>query len=219
MIKINISRQYANFDSSKIKNIVFDLGAVLLNIDFNRSIKEFSKLGVTDYSKTLDRLRQMDVFFRFEMGLIGPYVFREEFCNCAGLKISDSQFDAAWNAVLLDFPKERVDLLLQLKKQYHLYLLSNTNIIHFDSYIKSFRDRYGFDFSDLFVKAYYSFNMRMKKPDKEIYDFVLGDSNLAPAETLFIDDLIENITGAKSAGIIGYHLKENETICDIFNAG
>jgi putative hydrolase of the HAD superfamily len=133
--------------------------------------------------------------------------------------VSDQSFDKAWGAMLLDFPKARIDLLKELGEKYNVYLLSNTNAIHYNQYTQDFIDQYGFEFNSLFVKVYYSFQMGMRKPDVEIFEFALSDSNLLPKETLFVDDMQVNIESAEKADLqtMWIDLSKGEDIADKLN--
>jgi putative hydrolase of the HAD superfamily len=184
-----------------IKNIIFDLGGVIINLDTQRTASEMKKLGFDDFEKSYSLLNQTDLFDLLEKGLITPDQFRMEIRKHISSTISDVQIDEAWSAMLLDFPKERIGLVQNTKNKYRTFLLSNTNKIHFDKYNSDFNAVYGFSFNSLFEKAYYSFEIGHRKPDLDIYKHVLKHSNLIPEETLFIDDSEANIRTAKMLGI------------------
>ncbi len=186
---------------NKVKNIIFDLGVVIININPDLTANAMKILGFNEFEKSYSLFKQTNIFDRLEKGLIDSDYLRNELGKHSENKISNSDFDKAWNAMLLDFPENRINLLKELGKNYNIYLLSNTNAIHYKKYSQDFIDKYGFEFNDLFVKAYYSFQLEMRKPDVEIFNFALKDSNLIPEETLFIDDLRMNIDSAKSTGL------------------
>jgi glucose-1-phosphatase len=203
-----------------IKNIIFDLGVVLINIDTDLSVKAMKELGFSNFQESYTLFKQVDLFDRLEKGLINPVDFRNELRMHIVDEISDDKFNKAWNAMLLDFPKERIDLIKKLSKKYKIYLLSNTNEIHYNQYINDFKDQFGFDFNSLFVKPYYSFKMGMRKPDVEIFQSALSESNLNPEETLFIDDLKSNIESAKKTGLqtLWFDITKSEDIIEeLFN--
>ena len=204
-------------DMSGIKNIVFDLGGVILNIDHEATIQAFEKLGVTNIRSIYSSLSQDSVFDELEKGMISPSEFRDRIRSKAGLNIPDGQFDEAWNAILQDFPKERIALLTQLKKQYRIFLLSNTNIIHFEKYNRDFILQFGMGLKEIFEKAYLSFEMGMRKPDTEIFSFVLKDACLSPQETLFLDDSSRHIASAEKLGIRAHLIQGKETLTSFFN--
>jgi len=188
-------------NNDHIKNIIFDLGGVIINLDTQRTAEEMKKLGFLDFEKSYSLLNQKEIFDLLEKGLITPDQFRAEIRRQLNTSISDEQIDSAWSAMLLDFPQERIDLIKRVNQKYRTFLLSNTNKIHFDKYISDFNTTYGFHFNSLFEKAYYSFELAMRKPDADIYKHVIKHSGLIPEETLFIDDSEANIRTAKLLGI------------------
>lgn len=202
-----------------IKNIIFDLGNVIINIDPELSVKAMSELGFLDFDKSYSLLNQSNLFDSLEKGEVNPDKFYNEINNHLNKKVSSDKIDKAWGAMLLDFPVKRIELLQSLSKRYRLFLLSNTNIIHFHQYNNDLKEQYGFDLNSLFEKAYYSFELGMRKPDAEIFEFVLEDSNLNPFETLFIDDLDKNIDVAGRMGInvIWIDVKKGDDIVEKLN--
>jgi len=197
-------------DLKGIKNIIFDFGGVIINIDFKLSIDAFKKLGFADVEKKLFDNQFSDLIIKMELGTISNKAFCENIRLISKLNLSDSQIINAWNALLLDIPGSRVNLLKELKKNYNIYLLSNTNNIHYKKYLYEFKHKYGFkDFDDLFNKAWFSFKIHKAKPKTDIFNFVLKDGMLKPNETLFIDDSLVNIEAAKKLEINTFHLKDN----------
>lgn len=185
-----------------IKNIIFDLGGVVLNIDFQLSAQAFQKLGIKNFDTLYSRAVQNSLFEDLEMGLISGKKFREELRLLSNMNLSDQEIDKAWNAIILDFPKERMDLIKLISENYSCYLLSNTNKIHYDVYQQDLRNRLGIDgLESLFIKTWFSHNLQMRKPNLDIFKFALSDANLNPNETLFIDDSIQNIEAAEKLGI------------------
>jgi len=198
-----------------LKNIIFDFGGVIIDIDFQLTINKFKKLGILDFDQKFSQFLQDPVFDCYDIGKISSEEFVKRLKKLVPEKISENDILEAWNAMILDIPKERIKLLENLRKNYRIFLLSNTNDIHYQLYIKNFYNKFGYKtFNDLFEKAYLSFEIGMRKPDAEIFNFVLKDSNLLPEETLFIDDSNQHIESAKKFGIHSY-LLENETINDI----
>jgi putative hydrolase of the HAD superfamily len=197
------------------KNIIFDLGQVVLNIDFDATPEAFRKFGFNDFTDLYSRARQVSLFDNLETGRITPDEFRTNLLNLINLHLSFHDIENAWNAMILDFPPNRIKFLEDLRNKYRIFLLSNTNKIHFDFFSRNFKQTYKYDFSRLFEKMYLSFQLGLRKPDKRIFEFVLNDSNLLPGETLFIDDTLEHINSAVSCGINVIHLKPGEEINDI----
>jgi putative hydrolase of the HAD superfamily len=205
----------------EIKNIIFDLGGVILNIDFKLTFEAFRKLGLENFNEIYSKLQQTDLFNQFEIGRITPDEFRLELLKHCRSGTDFHQIDAAWNTLLLDLPKERLELLNILNKKYRMILLSNTNEIHIKELAVRLNKQYGFNsLSHLFEKIYYSFEIGCRKPDKQSYAYVLEENGLLPDETLFIDDNHQNIDGAISLGIHGIYIKPYLTINQLFgNSG
>ena len=202
---------------TNIRNIIFDLGGVILNIDFNRTEQAFIDLGVTNFSELYTQYHATDLFKDFEKGLISPAEFREAFRKTLP-HLTDDDIDGAWNAMLLDFPPGRINLLKRLKTHYRTFVLSNTNSIHHAAFSK-IELRTG-DLEDTidrcFEKVYYSHEVHMRKPDREIYEFVLRENGLVAGETLFIDDTPANVSAANSVGIKGVFLEKPQTMEKLF---
>ncbi|MBN2745378.1 MAG: HAD family phosphatase [Bacteroidales bacterium] len=203
-----------------IKNIIFDLGGVVLNIDYNRTAQEFKKLGLQNFDSFYSQAKQSHVFDLFEKGLITAEKFREMFRTTTGIIFCDMELDRAWNAMLLDLPKERVELLQKVKNHYKIFLLSNTNIIHYEAYTKQLQQIYGLqNLGELFHKEYYSHEIHLRKPEPECFQFVLDDQEILAEETLFIDDSSQHIKGANQLNIRTLLMdnSQNKSIIDLFN--
>lgn len=206
------------YKNLNIKNIIFDLGGVVLDIDYNLTLKAYQSLGVRNLEAVYTLSEQTEIFNRLDCGTISVSSFVEEVRKLLNLPLTDSQIIWAWNALLLPWDMNRLKLLEALSKRFNLYLLSNTNKIHFDVYNAQLIELSGGkQLSDYFIKAYYSFMMGMRKPSDQIFSFVLDDSHLVASETLFIDDSPKNIEVAKKQGIITYNLKTpDENILQLF---
>ena len=198
---------------TKIKNIIFDLGGVILNLDYSKTDKEFHKLGLNNFSKLYSKKKQSKIFDDFEKGRFSAEKFIFLIKQSENLKVKDSDFINAWNAMLLEIPKERMEFIKRLKKDYNIYLLSNTNEIHIKKFEADLRkNNWLRDFQDCFDQVYYSSNMGMRKPDYDCFNKVLEDHNLKAHETLFIDDSVQHIEGAKKVGINAYLLNKEDSI-------
>ena len=205
-------------DLTNIKNIIFDLGKVLLNLDFNASIVAFQKLGLK--TDVLDNKQAYSdpVFYELEVGKVTP----EEFCNrirkvLNNPNATDLQIEDAWFAMILDIPANRVKVVQELSKNYNVYLFSNTNKIHIDRLHRAFKAEHGIDFPSLFVKDYYSHEIHERKPDLSSYKKVIELSGINPEESIFIDDLEKNIIGAQQSGLKTFWLKEGMELTTIFD--
>ncbi len=200
-----------------VKNIIFDLGGVILNIDYKLTANTFQKLGINNYNDLYTQFNQVDIFDKLEKGEITPAFFYNEIRRMSNLNINDEQITDAWNAMLLDFPVKRLELLQNLKNDYNIYLCSNTNEIHLANYNKTLKQTFGIEnLGDIFIKEYYSHKVGMRKPNSDIFQLIIDENNLTPKETLFIDDSPQHIEGAKKVGLIAYHLIDGEDILELF---
>ena len=192
---------------NRVKNIIFDLGGVLLNIDYQAPIREFAKLGIPDFHALYSKANQSALFDDFEMGKISPAEFRNNIRQISKVDLSDLQIDHAWNSILLDFPEQNTQMLNELKGKYRLFLLSNTNEIHIHSFEASLKAQFKVNFFEqVFEKVYYSSRIGYRKPNANAFEFVLKSNDLSPHETVFIDDSIQHVKGAKELGIDAHWL-------------
>lgn len=199
-----------------IKNIIFDLGGVLLNIDYHKTADAFKALGAYQFDEFYSQAGANHLFEALETGGISEDDFYESIYKFCTPGTTTEQIQAAWNAILLDFRKDSLTELEKLKGKYNLYLLSNTNSIHLTSFNQSLMEETGHgSLDDFFIRSYYSHIIKMRKPYVETYNWVLRDGNMEAAETLFIDDSIVNINGANEAGIRTHHLLPSEKIGDL----
>ena len=199
------------------KNIIFDFGGVIIRIDYHRIAAAFKKFGLGDFNAIYSQLYQHTLFDDFEKGLITPQDFRDEIREASGILLTDSQIDEAWNAILIDLPMENIKTLIQLKKSHKLFLLSNTNAIHEIAFMKIVHDDHDRNIlEEIFDKVYFSHKMNMRKPDVGIFERVLRENNLVASETLFVDDSIQHIEGAKKAGLQTLFVEKGKMVADYF---
>ena len=198
-----------------IKTIIFDLGAVLLNINYQLTIIEFAKLGVKNADSFYSKEVQTNLFNEIETGKISADSFLK-FLQKETKNADKNEVRNAWNAMLLDLPKERIELLKKLKQDFPIYLLSNTNSIHISKFKKKIGETKYQEFYNLFDKVYYSHEIGFRKPNKEAFQLILDENNLNADEVLFIDDSPQHIEGAKNLGIKTYHLKDGEEVTTLF---
>lgn len=204
-------------DLTNIKNIIFDLGNVLLNLDFDAAIKAFHNLGLSQDVLNNHQAYSDPVFYEFEIGRIQPEEFISKVRKVLNnQKATDRQIEDAWYAMIKDIPERRVKKVRELSKNYNIYLFSNTNQIHIERLKKEFKTEYGIEFSSLFVKAYYSHEIHERKPDLSSYRKVIELSDVNPVETVFIDDLEKNIISAEKAGLKTFWLKPGLEMAEIF---
>ncbi len=196
-----------------IRHIIFDLGGVILNIDYKLTEQAFVEAGIADFPALYSQLRQTDLFDKFETGGIGKAEFISELQKVGPAGITEAQVLAAWNAMLLDFPVRRLQILQQLRLYYDLFLLSNTNEIHEETFNDILMRERGIpNLGVFFDKVYLSHRVGMRKPNKEIFQRVLDDNGLKPEHTLFIDDSPQHIAAAKELGIQTIFLDKGMTI-------
>jgi glucose-1-phosphatase len=206
---------------SSIKNIIFDFGGVICDLDIPRTEAMFRTFGPPKKRVMEDDTDSSNQFNLLVAGLetdrISPQQFRDIIRDHYENPPTDQAIDDTWNAMLVGIPDRRIKLLKDLKSSYRTFLLSNSNRIHYAKYIDDFRKQTGLPNLDpLFEKVYFSFEIGMKKPDKEIFEFVLNDSKLVASETMFIDDMQQNICGAQSVGLLGHYLSEGVDIWSLF---
>lgn len=199
----------------KVKNIILDLGGVIMSLDVPKTIKAFTELGIKNIVNNTGHAYQHSFFYELEEGKISEDTFLNSLRNLSDRKLDNLEIITAWNEMILDMPKERIDFLLNLKSKYNIFLLSNTNSIHQKKYLDEFKDYYQIEFNDIFKKAYYSHEIGIRKPDVEVFNFILNDSSLKAEETLFMDDAISNIESAQKAGIQTFHVQDYN-IYDVF---
>ncbi|MDA3944211.1 MAG: HAD family phosphatase [Bacteroidetes bacterium] len=208
----------ANFQP--IRNIIFDFGGVVLDIDPIQTLNELKKLGFEDDELLEDPAFKEGIMNKLERGILTPETFRKKVRDFLGIDACDQEIDDAWNALLLDIPKERIAVIEQAKQHYNVFLLSNSNEIHYDVYVRDLQLRFGYrEFDQLFDKAYFSFDLHLSKPNPEIFEFVLDQHKLVPEQTLFIDDTIEHIESARSLGLQTFHLQKPTRVRDLFTEG
>lgn len=188
--------------TTRIQTIIFDYGAVLFDINHQLTIQAFIDLGIFNAVELFGHKQQAGLFDTFEKGLCSPEEFRAGLRAWIGKDISDVELDEAWNKMLLGIPKGKLELLNQVKAAYPTFLLSNNNQIHYDWIQDYLKREYRLDsISPYFIKDYYSHQMGMRKPDAEIFEFVLKEQGLKAEETLFIDDSPQHIRTAEALGI------------------
>ncbi|PWT74592.1 MAG: haloacid dehalogenase [Bacteroidetes bacterium] len=199
-----------------IDSIIFDLGGVILNIDNKRTEREFVALGAKDFGLYFGHGHAASFFKDYEVGKISDEQFVSDLKKMINVDLTDELIINAWNALLMDFPPERIELLKSIREKYRLLLFSNTNSLHMEAVRKIFREAFGGqDLDDLFDKAYYSHILGMRKPDKEPFQLIARENGLDPSRTLFVDDALVNVNGAELAGLKGFYLPPGITIMDV----
>ncbi|MPR31982.1 HAD-IA family hydrolase [Cytophagaceae bacterium SJW1-29] len=202
-----------------MKNIIFDLGDVIINIDVPRAAQSFATLSGRSTEEIVRLFEEGNLFRQFETGALDADGFRSyvrEILN--NTTWADVEVDTAWNSLLLDIPAERIELIRKLSKDYRLFLLSNTSSIHIEAVDKILHQASGAErLGDLFEKVFLSYEMGVMKPHPEIYQRVLTEADLLPDETLFLDDNLDNIHAARLLGIQTIHVQKPLSILDYLN--
>ncbi len=203
----------------KYNAIIFDLGGVLYDIDTQRTKDAFARIGLDDFNQFYTLEQQIHLFDSLEKGLIDEAAFVEGINKISGKALNAEQVKQAWNALLIGMPGENIDLLKELKNEdYALYLLSNTNIYHYSAIQQELKRNFGLNaLDDLFDKAYYSFQIGMRKPDAEIFQFVMKSSALDPDKTVFIDDNEDNIKASLSVGLPAIHKQKHISLPELLD--
>ena len=188
---------------SKIKNLIFDLGNVIIDLDMERTFAQLRHYLGADYEASLKNLFDKDIFIEYEIGNMSETEFLHSLRAVANVPVGIGQLREAWNAMLLEIPFKRLEMLERLKSKYQVFLLSNTNESHLyyvHGYLKTIYGIENFE-ERFFHRPYYSHLLGLRKPNSDIYEFVLKDAQLKADETMFFDDLSWNVKAAQSVGI------------------
>ena len=200
-----------------ITTLIFDFGGVLINLDINQCILNFKQLGLVNFEQYLNNFAQSGFFMQLEKGQISADQFRSEIRKLTPNRLTDADIDQAWCSFLVDIPEEKLEILIELRKKFRVVLLSNTNIIHFPNSVKTIFTNKGRKLSDYFERCNLSYEMKMAKPDKEIFENILATENVQANECLFLDDGLKNTLVAKELGIQTYLVNENEDLRFLIN--
>lgn len=207
-------------NNTSIKNLIFDLGGVILDLSVEKTLQAVAQLSHLQTKEVTDQYVRGEGFLLYEKGLMTETDFRDYVRALYNVKASDEEIDKAWNAMLLGLPADKLALLTRLKNEYRVFLLSNTNTIHL-RYINEVMLPPVAGVSSLdpyFHRTYYSHLMNKRKPDADIFIEVLEDNHLLAAETIFLDDNLQNVEGANAVGIRGVHVTSRDFIMDYFHA-
>ncbi|BDD10221.1 haloacid dehalogenase [Fulvitalea axinellae] len=200
-----------------IKNIIFDLGGVILNIDIRLSVERFADLAGVTSDEAWGFFKGSEVFHAIEVGTGTEGDLVEAIRSFTGKDLRPEEVVGAWNELLLDFPEERVEALKRLGERYRIFLLSNTNATHATYFEKRFEEAFGEPMSGLFEKVYYSHELGLRKPGEEIFAHVLADAGLDPSETLMVEDTAPNAETAERLGMESLLVEANKGVfSDLF---
>lgn len=200
-----------------IDAIIFDLGGVLIDIDYTKTRQAFENLGISNFNELYSQANQQDLFDRFETGQISGQHFINSILNYFSEPISPNKVVHAWNAMILDFQHEKLTLLEELAPKHSLFLLSNTNELHVPVVRQRLAKLTAKPLEAYFSKVYFSHDLGLRKPNSEIFEFVCSENNLNPITTLFIDDSMQHIEGAKKCGLQTIHLTPDKDLLAYFS--
>lgn len=203
---------------SSIHAVIFDFGGVLINIDYGATVQAFRNLGVKNIDGMYSQAQQSSLFDALETGQISPQHFINRLLDYMPAGTSPNEVVDAWNAMILDVPKSSITLLEQLRAEGRpIYLLSNTNALHIDLAYRRWQQVSDLRPEELFNHVYLSHEIGMRKPDPAIFTRVCLEQKLDPQTTLFIDDSVQHIEGARMAGLATIHLLPNMSLQAIFS--
>ncbi len=193
---------------SKKKIILFDLGGVLINVDYNKTKEAFEELGIDDFNALFSQAQQNDLFSDYETGKISSFHFINKLLELLPAGTSANQVVHAWNAMILDFPIERMNYMEKLAEEAKLYVLSNTNDIHVEKALRNLKKVTPKKLEDYFTEVFFSHEIGDRKPNVSAFKLVLERMNAQPEDVLFVDDSLQHIEAAKSLGIETIHLTQ-----------
>ena len=200
-----------------IKNIVFDLGGVILTLNRSEAVRRFQSAGLANAEELLDPYHQKGVFLKLEEGKISLSEFYDAVRNEAGVHIADETIDNGWMGFIADLPEYKLQMLEDLRnKGYNLYLLSNTNPVIMRWAMSPEFSPNGKPIQDYFDRLYLSYRMKSVKPNIKIFQDMISDSGMIPSETLFIDDGKANIDMGKQLGFKTYQPENGADFRKIF---
>lgn len=202
--------------NNNIKTIIFDLGGVLYDLDRQKCIDALVGIGVSNAGDLLTDYKQAGIFRQIEEGEISDSEFYNEIRKIAGNNVSDLEIKKAWDAFLIEIPRYKLDLLVKLKSKYQIFMLSNTNSIHFSDAIPNEFTQNGLTINDYFDRLYLSYEMKTSKPHQDIFEKLISDSGIIASEALFIDDSPENIRVANELGFKTYLARPFEDFSALF---
>ncbi len=184
-----------------IKNVILDLGGVLVDIEPQNTYKAFKRIFKAEYQIDIDWENLPEVVIAMETGKWSKDKFKKTMLEACKQGVSASQMVDAWCAMLMEFRTKRVKMVEDLAEKYNVYLLSNTNVYHVNFFEKEFKNRFHFPLKRMFKKVYYSHEIGFRKPDPKAFEYVLKDAGLVPEETVMVDDRMDNCQAAALVGM------------------
>ena len=201
----------------KYSAVIFDLGGVLINLDYQKTIQAFQDLGVSNFEKMYSQASQTNLFNDFETGKISAQRFVNLLLDFMPVGTSPNKIVQAWNAMILNVPQNRLKLLHELLEKLPVFLLSNTNSLHVPVVKREWAKSTELPMEAYFNKIYFSHEINLRKPHKETFDFVCNEQQLDKSSTLFIDDTLQHIEGARLAGLQTFRLTNPDDLFQLFS--
>ncbi|MDE6377576.1 MAG: HAD family phosphatase [Duncaniella sp.] len=201
-----------------MKNLLFDLGGVIMDLDRDRCVRAFNELGMKDADEFLGVYGQKGDFLALERGDIDAAEFRRRSKPLFDHPVTDAEIDTAFCKFLIGIPRHRLEALRELRKRYGIYLLSNTNPIMMESYIAEQFRQEGLEMADYFDGMVMSYKAHCYKPDREIFDYTAEHCGIEPGETLFLDDSLTNVEAGRRAGFLGAHVAPGVEFIDVIRS-
>ena len=193
--------------------LLFDLGRVVIDIDFNRTLSGWARHAGCEPGEIAGRFSTDQTYKRHETGEISDAEFFEGLRASLGIELSDAQFLDGWNAMLIGEMPGIAALLARAAKHLPLYAFSNTNGPHIEHFSPKYADVLG-HFREIFLSS----TIGLRKPDAKAYDHVVRAIGVSASRIVFFDDLAENIEGARARGLIGVHVKSSADVADALTA-
>lgn len=199
-------------DLKQYDTVLFDLGGVIINLNYQLTVEAFMQLGIKDLNLSYSQASQTSLFDDYETGKISTQQFINTIKNYVPTSVTPNEIVHAWNAMILDFPADNLAFLEELSQTKKLYLLSNTNAIHLQKVELKLKQVSDKKLSDYFTQAFYSHEIGLRKPYADTFTYVCNQTNIVPTNTLFIDDSEQHLEGAKSIGLNTLFWKQNELL-------
>ena len=204
-------------DMKDVELILFDLGGVLIDIDYQATEREFIQLGTFDFQEKYTQFQQNQLFDLFETGQISAQHFINKLLDATQKGTSPNEVVHAWNAMILSFPLKKVDLLVELSKKQRIALLSNTNELHMVEVKRAWAKVSKVPFESLFENVFLSHEIKQRKPHPDTFLWVCDQLHVLPSKVLFIDDSPQHISGAKEAGLQTFYYQEEADFYALFS--
>lgn len=199
----------------RIRALLFDLGGVIVNLDYSKTIEAFEAIGLKNAERLYNQFSQSKIFDEFEIGTISEQEFIHLLQKQISRKTSQDEIKKAWNAMILDFDKSKLEQIKAYSDKIPCYLLSNTNEIHLEYIQKKLQEMPFKNLELVFNKCYYSNIIGKRKPQKETFEWVLNDMGYLAKDVLFIEDSSQHIMGAKNSGLNTLHYTNDKNIGEI----